>query len=207
MNQIWTILGGLFLFALWMFEVDWRWITAGAVALVAWTFNTMVNARNQADTAFSSVEVMLKKRYDLIPNLVDTVQRYVEHETRILEEVTSLRARAMSGRLGPDAAIEVDNQMGRALAQLFATAEAYPELKANEGFRDLQRGLNEVEEQISAARRAYNASVKMYNDAVRMLPTNLIAGLLRWSDRRYFELPESQGERPDVMARFRSHQA
>lgn len=207
MHQIWTILGGLVLFAMWMFEVDWRWITAGGVALVAWTFNTMVHARNGADTAFSSVEVMLNKRYDLIPNLVDTVQRYVEHETKVLETVTALRTRAMSGRLSPDEAVQVDNQMGKALAQLFATAEAYPELKANEGFLDLQRGLNEVEEQISAARRAYNASVKLYNDAVHMLPTNLIALMLRWGDRKYFELPEGHGERPDVMARFRSHQA
>ncbi len=207
MHQIWTILGGLILFAMWMFEVDWRWIAAGGVALLAWTFNTMVHARNQADTAFSSVEVMLNKRYDLIPNLVDTVQRYVEHETRVLEEVTTLRARAMSGRLSPDATVALDSQMGKALTQLLATAEAYPELKANEGFLDLQRGLNEVEEQISAARRAYNASVKMYNDAVAMLPTNLIALLLRWNSREYFELPEGHGERPDVMARFRSHQA
>jgi LemA protein len=207
MSQIWTIGGGLVLFAMWMFGVDWRWIAAGGTALVAWTFNTMVNARNQADTAFSTIEVMLKKRYDLIPNLVDTVQRYVEHESQVLEQVTSLRARAVSGQLPPDAAVEVDNQLGRTLRQLFATAEAYPELKANDGFQQLQRSLNEVEEQISAARRAYNASVKLYNDAVHMLPTNLIALGLRWSDRVYFELPEGHGERPDVMARFRSHQA
>lgn len=207
MQQIWTILGGLFLFALWMFDVDWRWITAGAVGLVAWTFNTMVHARNLADTAFSTIEVMLKKRWDLVPSLVDAAQRYMEHETRVLEEVTRLRSLAVSGELPPDETVELDNQVRRSLRQLFATAEAYPELKADESFQQLQRALSEVEEQLSAARRTFNMAVKQYNDAVHMLPTNLIARLLGWRERPYFELAAGEGERPDVMGRFRRHQA
>ncbi len=206
MHSIWIIGGGLFLFALWMWEVDTPWIVAGGVALVGWTFNSMVSARNQADTALSSIGVMLKKRTDLIPNLVDSVQRYMEHETALLEEVTRLRTEATRPDLPPERAVELDGQLGRALRQLVATAEGYPELKANEGFQQLQRALNEVEEQISAARRSYNISVKGYNDAVRMFPTNFLALALRWTERPYFELPEGDGARPDVMARFRSHQ-
>jgi LemA protein len=206
MNSVWIIGGSLFLFALWMAGTDWRWLAAGSVALVGWTFNSMVSARNQVDNAFSSVSVMLKKRYDLIPNLVDSVQRYMEHEAQVLQEVTRLRAEAMSGRLSSEQAVAVENQLGRALNQLFATAEGYPELKASRGFQDLQRSLNEVEEQISAARRSYNMSVKHYNDSVRMFPTNLFAMALGFDERSYFELPDGHGSTPEVMARFRSQQ-
>jgi LemA protein len=165
----------------------------------------MVHAKNLADTAFSTIDVMLKKRWDLIPNLVDAAQRYIEHEEGVLQEVTRLRSLA-AGDLPPDEAVELDNQLRRGLRQLFATAEAYPELKADQHFQQLQRAVNEVEEQLSAARRAFNMSVKQYNDAVRMLPTNLIARVLGWRERAYFELAAGEGERPDVMERFRAHQ-
>lgn len=206
MNTVWIIGGGLFLFALYMFDVDKRWLAAFTVAWIGWTFNSIVSARNQAQNAFSSIDVMLKKRFDLIPGLVDTVARYIEHESDVLEQVTQLRAEAMAGKVGPDEAAMADQQMERALAQLFATAEAYPELKANDSFQQLQRGMNEVEEQISAARRSYNASVKAYNDAVSMFPTNLFARVLGFKERSFFELPQGQTEAPDVMARFRSHE-
>jgi LemA protein len=122
--------------------------------------------------------------------------------------VIRLRSEAMSGGdLSPERTAELDGQMGRALNQLFATAEGYPELKANEGFQQLQRSLNEVEEQISAARRSYNMSAKLYNDGVRMFPTNFIAMALSFSEMPYFELEPGHDARPDVMARFRSHQS
>jgi LemA protein len=183
MHSIWIIGGALGLFAMWMFDVDARWIGAFGVALLGLAFNSIVQARNQADTAFSSIGVMLKKRWDLIPNLVDAVQRYVEHESQVLEEVVQLRAKAMSRELPPAEAAALDGQIGRALGQLLVTAEAYPELAASENFQQLQRALNDVEEQISAARRSYNAASKNYNDAVTMFPTNLLAALLGYRER------------------------
>jgi len=204
MHSIWIIGGALALFALWMFEVDGRWIAAGTVAWLGLAFNSVIHARNAAETALSSVGVMLKKRFDLIPSLVDAVQRYVEHESELLAEVVRLRARAES--LPPEQAAALDGQIGQAVSRILATAESYPELKASENFQQLQRALNEVEEQISAARRTYNMAAKLYNDAVRMFPTNLLAAVLRYRERPYFEVPAGHDAPPDVMARFRSRQ-
>ncbi len=206
MQSISIIGGALFLFALWMWDVDSRWLGAFTAAWVAWAFNSMVHLHTSAQNAFASIEVMLKKRYDLIPGLIDTVQRYVEHEEGVLEEVTRLRARATAPDVGAGEAAEIDKQMSTAINQLIATAEAYPDLKANEGFVQMQASLNEVEAQISAARRSYNMAVKHYNDAVRMLPTNLFALVLRYEQMPYFDMPDHQAEPHDVMARFRQHQ-
>jgi len=204
MHSIWLIGGALALFTFWMFDVDWRWIAAGAVAWLGLAFNSVIHARNAAETALSSVGVMLKKRFDLIPGLIDAVQRYVEHESELLAEVARLRARATS--LPPEQAVALDGQIGQAVSRILATAEAYPELKASDNFQQLQRALNEVEEQISAARRTYNMAAKGYNDAVRMFPTNLLAAVLGYRERPYFEVPAGHDAAPDVMARFRSHQ-
>ncbi len=204
MPAVWIIGGALGLFALYMLDVDPRWIGAGGVALIGLAFNAIISARNQAENALSSIGVMLKKRADLIPSLVDSVQRYVEHESTVLEEVVRLRGRASSPNLPPEQAAKIDEQMSRAVAQVLATAEAYPELKASENFQQLQRALNEAEEQISAARRTYNAAAKDYNDAVRMFPTNLLAALLGYQERAFLDTPASAATPPDVMARFRS---
>lgn len=174
----------------------------GAAALVViLLYNTLVGRRNQVDNSYSSIDVMLKKRWDLIPNLVETVQRYMEHESGVLEEVARLRSRT-ADPLSPDEAVELDNQIGRALSQIIATAESYPELKANEGFQQLQRALNEVEEQISASRRTYNAAVKVYNDTVQMFPTNVVAGIFGFMARPFFTTAGHERERPDVGALF-----
>jgi LemA protein len=204
MHSIWIIGGALGLFALWMLEVDGRWLAAGTVAWLGLAFNSVVHAKNMAETALSSVGVMLKKRFDLIPSLVDTVQRYAEHESDLLAEVVRLRAQGAG--LPPEQAAALDGQMSAALSRLLATAESYPELKASENFQQLQRALNEVEEQISAARRTYNMAAKQYNDSVRMFPTNLLAALLGYRERSYFEVPAGQEAPVDVMARFRSHE-
>jgi LemA protein len=202
------IIGGcLAIFAMWMWEVDGRWIAAFSAALVAYAFNSMVHMHTTAQNAFATIEVMLKKRYDLIPGLIDAVQRYIEHEGGLLEEVTRLRSRALASGVGAAEAAAIDQRMSSVLPQVMATAEAYPELKSSHNFMQLQRSLNEVEEQISAARRSFNMSVKHYNDAVRMLPTNLFALVLRYEQMPYFDMPDEQGEPHDVMARFRRHQA
>lgn len=205
MHSVWIIGGAFGLFAMWMFEVDPRWIGAAGVAWLGLTFNSMVSVRNAVDNALSSVSVLMKKRFDLIPSLVDTVQRYVEHESNVLEEVVRLRTQASRGDVTPEQAHAMDAQLSRAMTQLVATAEGYPELKASENFQQLQRALNEVEEQISAARRAYNAAVKSYNDAVQMFPTNLFALVLSYRTRAFFEAPSGHEAPPDVMARFRAH--
>jgi len=207
MSSVPIIGGCLAIFALWMWDVDGRWLAAFSAALVAYAFNSMVNMHTTAQNAFSTIEVMLKKRYDLIPGLIDAVQRYIEHESGLLEEVTRLRARAVAPDLSTGEAAAIDQRMSSVLPQVMATAEAYPELKSSENFRQLQASLNEVEEQISAARRSFNMSVKHYNDAVRMLPTNLLARILRYEPMPYFDMPDHQGEPHDVMARFRQHQA
>jgi len=205
MHSVWIIGGAFGLFAMWMLDVDPRWIGASAVAWLGLTFNSIVSVKNQAENALSSVSVMLKKRFDLIPSLVDTVQRYMEHESSVLEEIVRLRAQAGARGVTPEQAHALDGQLARAMSQVVATAESYPELKASESFQQLQRALNEVEEQISAARRSYNAAAKNYNDAVQMFPTNLFAALLSYQPRAYFEAPKGHDASPDVMARFRSH--
>ena len=205
MHSVWIIGGAFGLFAMWMFGVDARWIFASAVAWLGLTFNSIVSVKNAAENALSSVSVMLKKRFDLIPSLVDTVQRYLEHESSVLEEIVRLRAQAGARGVTPEQANAIDGQLARAVSQIVATAESYPELKASENFQQLQRSLNEVEEQISAARRSYNAAAKNYNDAVQMFPTNLFAALLSYKPRAFFEAPAGHDANPDVMARFRSH--
>jgi len=206
MHSVWIIGGAFGLFAMWMLGIDGRWIAASGVAWLGLTFNSIVSVKNAVDNALSSVSVMLKKRFDLIPNLVDTVQRYLEHESGVLEEVVRLRTQAGARGVTPEQANALDGQLARAMSQVVATAEAYPELKASENFQQLQRALNEVEEQISAARRTYNAAVKNFNDAVQMFPTNLFAAVLGYKARAFFEAPAGHDANPDVMARFRSHE-
>jgi LemA protein len=206
MHSVWIIGGAFGLFAMWMFGVDARWIGAASVAWIGLSFNSIVSLKNAAESALSSVSVMLKKRFDLIPSLVDTVQRYMEHESSVLEEIVKLRAQAGQRGITTEQANALDGQLARAMSQLVATAESYPELKASESFQQLQRALNEVEEQISAARRTYNAATKNYNDAVQMFPTNLFAAVLGYEPRAFFEAPAGHDARPDVMGRFRGHQ-
>jgi LemA protein len=204
MHSIWIVGGLLGLFALWMWDVDWKWITAGGAALLALAFNSIVSARNQAEKAWASIDAMLTKRFDLIPSLVDTVARYAEHESEALREVTRLRAAAGSAPASPAAAAALDAQTGQALGRLLATAESYPELKASENFQQLQRALNEVEEQLSAARRTYNAAVQHYNDSLRMVPTSWLARLAGMREHPMYEAPAEHAARPDVGARFRA---
>ncbi len=205
MSSLWIIGGAFGLFAMWMLGVGLPWIGASFVAWLALTFNSIIAVKNAARSALSSVSVMLKKRFDLIPSLVDTVQRYMEHESGVLEEIVKLRAQAGALGVTPEQANAIDGQLVRAMSQVVATAESYPELKASESFQQLQRALNEVEEQISAARRSYNAAAKNYNDTVEMFPTNVFAAVLSYKALQFFEAPKGHDANPDVMARFRSH--
>lgn len=185
------------------------WIAIGFVVFlllaVALIYNGLISRKNMVEKSFSSIDVMLKKRYDLIPNLVETVKGYAAHERALLSRVTELRAEAASGRLSSDEAVGVNNELSQALFGVMAVVERYPQLKANEGFLQLQRALNEVEEQLSATRRAFNAAVTDFNNGVEMFPSNMMANVMGYKTRRLFEAPASERANVEVGARLQPH--
>ncbi|MCB1123495.1 MAG: LemA family protein [Verrucomicrobiae bacterium] len=178
------------------------WIPVSIIVLLVFffflTYNGLVGKKNQVENAFAGIDTMLKKRYDLIPNLVATVKQYATHEKGTLTEITELRAKAMSGGLSSDEQVQVNNALSKALGGIMVAVENYPELKANENFLQLQRSLNEIEEQISAARRAFNASVTDYNNAIEMFPSNIVAGMMSYRRRQLFEIPETERQNVNV---------
>ncbi len=174
-------------------------IIAGVIVLVLiLIYNNLVAKKNQVANAFSSIDVLLKKRFDLIPNLTKTVKRYMKHEADVLTQVTDMRTKAFSGRMTDTETVEMDQKVSSALGQIMVAVENYPDLKASETFINLQASLNEVEEQISAARRGYNASVKDYNNALEMFPSNIIANLMRYQQKIFFEIDTQERKTADV---------
>ena len=170
-------------------------------ALVA--YNSLIGKKNQVENAFATVDALLKKRYDLIPNLIASVQQYMKHEAGTLTEVTRLRAQAVSGKLSADETVELNNQLGRTMRGIMVAVESYPQLRATENFQNLERSLNEVEEQISAGRRAFNAAVTDYNNAVEMFPTSIFAGMMKYQRRKVFEAVETERQTPSVKELFK----
>jgi LemA protein len=178
-------------------------IVLGAIALFAIIgYNRLVGLRNDADKAFASIDAMAKKRYDLIPNLVATVSKYMEHERGTLTDITEMRAKAMSGNLSDNEKVDLDNKISRAMGGIMVAVENYPDLKANQNFLQLQGSLNEIEEQLSAARRAYNASVTDYNNACQMFPSNVFAMIFNFKTKALFEISEKERQNVDVKALF-----
>jgi len=169
-----------------------------AAIIVMVLYNNLIGRKNQVEYAFGGMDTMLKKRYDLIPNLVSTVQQYATHERELLEKVTALRTQALQGNLSNDNKVELDNQISGALGQIMIAVESYPDLKANENFLHLQASLNEVEEQISASRRAYNAAVTDYNNGIEMFPTNIMAGMMKLRRKSVFEITETERQNVNV---------
>jgi len=159
-------------------------------------YNALVGRKNQVQNVFASIEALLKKRYDLIPNLIATVKTYMQHEKSTLTEITELRAKATSSQISDDEKVDLNNKISKALGGIMVAVENYPDLKANQNFLQLQASLNEVEEQISAARRAYNAAVTDYNNAIEMFPTNIMASMMNYQRKNVFEITE--GERKNV---------
>ncbi len=162
-----------------------------AVVLVA-TYNGLVTARVRVDEAWSDINVQLKRRYDLIPNLIETVKGYAKHEKSVFEEVTAARTAAMHAN-GIAQKAEAENMLADTLKSLFAVSEAYPDLKANQNFQDLQGELVDTEDKIQAARRFYNANVRDYNIKLSVFPTNVLGGMLGFTHRDFFEV-ENQAE-------------
>lgn len=168
--------------------------------------NTLTYRRNQADNAFASVDAYLKKRFDLIPNLVAAVQQYMGHEKSVLTEITALRSEAMRSGLSGEEVIDINNRMNRALRTVNVAMENYPDLKSNTNILQLQASLNEVEEQLSAARRTYNAAVLSFNNGVQLFPSNLIAAIRGLTTRSYLETPEPERNNVDVRGLFNSRE-
>ncbi len=166
-------------------------------------YNSLVGKKNQVNNVFASIDALLKKRYDLIPNLVSTVQTYMKYEKETLKEVTELRTKAISNNLSPEEKVDLGNKIGKALGGIMVAVENYPELKANQNFLQLQVALNEIEEQISAARRAYNSAVTDYNNAVEMFPTNIMAGMMRYQKQKLFEISGNEKQNVNVKDLFK----
>ena len=166
------------------------WIVLGVVVLlllyVVLLYNGLVRLRNRIENAWSQIGVQLQRRYDLIPNLVETVKGYASHEKGVLESVTQARAAAINAE-GPADQAKAENMITGALKSLFAVAEAYPDLKANENFAQLQEELSSTEGRIAYARQFYNDSVQAYNTKIQTVPANLIAGPFGFREREYFE--------------------
>ncbi len=169
-------------------------VLAIVVVYVIFLYNRFVTLRNRADEAWSDIDVQLKRRYDLIPNLVETVKGYATHEREAFENVTKARAQALSAEQSgnPAEMARAENMLSGTLKSLFAVAEAYPDLKANENFAKLQQELSDTENKIQAARRFYNSNVRDFNIAAESFPSNVIANMFKFTKREFFELEEGE---------------
>jgi len=180
-------------------------IVAGLILLsIVFMYNTLISKKNQVENIFAGLDAILKKRYDLLPNLVASVKEYMVHERITLEKITELRTKALGENLDNATKIALEKQLSSMLGNLMIAVENYPTLKANENFLHLQGTLNELEEQISAARRAYNQSVTDYNNAIEMFPTNFMANLMKLERKEVFSVPSSERANVDVKNLFKN---
>lgn len=175
-------------------------IVAGVIVLsVIAIYNSLITLKNRVDEAWSDIDVQLKRRYDLIPNLINTVKGYATHEKELLEKVTLARTAAM-GAQTPGDKEQAENMLSGTLKSLFAVSENYPDLKANQNFLELQRELTDTEDKIQASRRFYNGNVRDFNTKLEVFPTNMIAGMMNFTKREFFAADES--ERENVTVQF-----
>ena len=177
-------------------------VIAAIVIAAVMMYNGMISARNRVDNAYAQIDVMLKKRFDLIPNLVATVQQYAEHEMNVLTKIVEMRNRSYS-EMTQDEKVAMDGEVRQAMRSINVIAENYPDLKASANFEQLQRSLNETEEQISAARRTYNAAVTDYNTTIESFPNNLVAKRFGHSARQLLETPVAERENVSVKDLFK----
>ncbi len=175
-------------------------IVALLVVLIISNYNSLVVLRNRVRDQWSQIDVQLKRRFDLIPNLVETIKGYAKHEKETLEAVIQARNAFVEAKT-PEAEMEANNQLTGTLSRLFALAESYPDLKANQSFLDMQAELSETEDKIAAARQFYNDTVLQYNNKVEMFPSNIVAGLFRFERASFFEVSD-KAERENVKVQF-----
>jgi LemA protein len=180
------------------------WVVLGIIVLLGlllvFAYNGMVKARNKVDESWSGIDVQLKRRHDLIPNLVETVKGYAAHEKEVFENVSAARSAAISAQ-GPAAQAQAETALTGALGRLFAVAEAYPQLRAVESFTQLQQELANTEDQIAASRRIYNGNVQAYNTKIQVFPNSLLAGPFGFTRREFFEI-EDPADREPVKVSF-----
>lgn len=178
-------------------------IVVGVLVLfLIFIYNSLVRSRMRVKEAWSDIDVQLKRRYSLIPNLVEAVKGYMTHEREVLENVTKARAEAISAQ-GKDtqSQVQAENMLSNALKTLFAVSENYPDLKASQNFLDLQNELTDTEDKIQASRRFYNGNVRDYNTRIQVFPNNLLAGMMGFHAENFFEI-ENEEERADVKVSF-----
>lgn len=177
-------------------------IVLGAIVIIG-MYNSLIKLKNRVEEAWSDIDVQLKRRYDLIPNLIETVKGYAGHERETLEKITQARADAMKAQESGDAKkqAEAENMLSGTLKSLFALSENYPDLKANANFLELQRELSDTENKIQASRRFYNGNVRDFNTKLEVFPTNLIGNMLGFKSKDYFEI-ENAEERENVKVKF-----
>ncbi len=182
-------------------DMEPLWIILIIVALIIFwlilTYNGLISSRNRVEEAWSDIEVQMKRRYDLIPNIVNTVKGYAKHEEGVFTKVTMARAAAMGAKTMEDHA-KAENMLSETLKSLFAVAESYPQLQASENFLHLQHELTDAEDKIQAARRFYNANTRDFNTKLQVFPTNLIAGTFGFTRREFFDAPDVELEKPEV---------
>ena len=174
-------------------------VVVAILLFVVSTYNGLVGLRNKVRDQFSQIDVQLKKRSDLVPNLVETVKGYSKHESETLEKVIQARNTYLSAGT-PDEKMKSSGELSQAIGKLFALAESYPDLKANTNFLDLQTQLKEIEDKISYARQFYNDAVLMFNNKIEMFPSNIIAGMFHFTKETFFEASEE--ERKNVEVKF-----
>ena len=170
------------------------------VAFAIAVYNGLIRLKNKTQEAWSDIDVQLKRRYDMIPNLVETVKGYAKHEKGTFEKVAELRSQAMQAA-GPGEKAKADNMLTETLKSIFAVAENYPELKANQNFLDLQGQLSQIEEVIQQARRYYNGNVRDFNIKIEVFPNNLFAGIMGFKKFEFFEVGSEQ-EKANVQVKF-----
>ncbi|PIR96508.1 MAG: hypothetical protein COT92_00790 [Candidatus Doudnabacteria bacterium CG10_big_fil_rev_8_21_14_0_10_42_18] len=173
------------------------------LALIAvFLYNSLIRAKNRVEEAWSDIEVQLKRRYDLIPNLVETVKGYARQESGVLENVTNARSMAMNAGGDMKERLKDENMLSGALKSLFAVAESYPDLKSNQNFMQMQRDLTDTEDKIQAARRFYNGTVRDFNNKVEVFPTNIFASMMGFKKREFFDIDEKGVEGQPVSVKF-----
>jgi LemA protein len=174
-------------------------VTVLLILWIAFMYNSLVRGRNHCIESWSNVDTELKRRYDLIPNLVETVKGYAKHEREVLEQVTQARATAVASQGSPEAQAKDENALVSSLRKLLAVAENYPDLKASKSFLELQHELTNTEDRIQRARRFYNGNVRDYNNKVQSVPSNAIAGMFHFKPEEFFEIENAiERQTPEV---------
>lgn len=178
-------------------------IVAVIVIWIIAVYNGLIKSRNRTEEAWSDIDVQLKRRYNLIPNLIETVKGYASHEKETLEKVVQARNAAMSAQSGGDAKklAEAENMLSSTLKSIFALSESYPDLKANTNFLELQKELSDTENKIQASRRFYNGNVRDFNTKLEIFPTNLIAKQLKFKKKEFFEIKDAE-EKKNIKVKF-----